>query len=59
MTFVLNFNIAVELSLFRLPLRKAVLAARELGAQAVIVDARGELRRASCRPRLCASCGRF
>jgi sugar phosphate isomerase/epimerase len=37
-------NIAINLAELRLPLRKAVLAARRLGAKAVEIDARGELR---------------
>ena len=37
-------NIAINLAELRLPLRKALLAARRLGAKAVEIDARGELR---------------
>lgn len=37
-------NVAINLAELRLPLRKALLAARRLGAKAVEIDARGELR---------------
>jgi sugar phosphate isomerase/epimerase len=37
-------NIAVQLSLFRLPLKKALVAAARSGAKAVEIDARSELR---------------
>jgi len=41
---VLQIQVGVELVSLRLPFKKALLTARELGADAVEIDARGELR---------------
>lgn len=40
---MLQIRIGVELASLRLPFKKALLTARELGAEAVEIDARGEL----------------
>ncbi len=41
---MLQIKVGVQLASLKLPLRKALLAAREMGAEAVEIDARGELR---------------
>src|SRR5947199_9336035 len=41
---MLQIRIGVELASLRMPLKKALLTARELGAEAVEIDARNELR---------------
>jgi sugar phosphate isomerase/epimerase len=41
---VLQIRIGIELASLRLPFKKALLTARELGAEAVEIDLRGELR---------------
>jgi sugar phosphate isomerase/epimerase len=41
---MLQIKLGVELASLRLPLKKALLTARELGAEAVEIDARNELR---------------
>jgi sugar phosphate isomerase/epimerase len=41
---MLQIRVGVQLASLRLPLRKALLAAREMGAEAVEIDARHELR---------------
>jgi sugar phosphate isomerase/epimerase len=41
---VLQIRIGVQLASLRLPLKKALLTARQMGAEAVEIDARGELR---------------
>src|SRR5437868_12172257 len=41
---MLQIKLAVELASLRLPLKKGLLTARELGAEAVEIDGRNELR---------------
>ena len=41
---MLEIKLGIELASLRLPFKKALLTARELGAVAVEIDARGELR---------------
>ena len=41
---MLQIKVGVQLASLKLPLGKALLAAREMGAEAVEIDARGELR---------------
>ena len=43
-TFVPELKVGVQLAALRLPFRKALLAANRLGASAVEIDARGEIR---------------
>ena len=41
---MLQIKLGIELASLRLPLKKGLLTARELGAEAVEIDARHELR---------------
>ena len=55
---MLQIKVGVQLASLGLPLRKGLLTAREMGAEAVEIDARSELRPRTCRRPACDKCGR-